>query len=238
MKKFSIESFALPSKVAIALVGMMSLSIIGYGIRDIKLGCPVYAGLAVIILGLVYGIIAVLSLLNEKGYLDRTTTVYASKEGNTLPMSITVDCDIYPVIPFYLRLVGKEIEHRKMGSKVTLEKRDGNLHVDGVEVHRYFSPNQKDGKHIKGHELRKELRSKQVLNACVIDALFANQQMIPEDWKTGLTYFWGTIFYNPENHLCVEYLYWRFGRWRWRYRQLDEDWYYNSPAALCEFILP
>ncbi len=231
MKKFSIESLSFSRKTAIAAVAIIFLGIIGYGIVDIFLNQSFYLGWVILIVGFFYGAIAALLFLNNKDDSNSTAGVSTPKE-EMPPMSISVDCDVYPIIPFYLRLVGKEAEHRKMG-KVMLEKRtDGNLYVDGVEVCRYFSPNQKDGRHIQGHELRKELRNKRVLNACVLDAIFRNQQMIPDDWKTGLTYFWGTIFCNPEDHLCVECLYWYFGRWRWRYRSLEECWYYNSPAAV------
>ena len=111
-----------------------------------------------------------------------------------LPMFIVIDGDLNPNVPSGLYLTGDGTEHRKMG-KITLEKReDGKLYANGVEVVRYLSPNQQNGKSIQGHKLRKELKDVQVLNACIMDALLANPQLILDEWKTGYTYFLGTTF--------------------------------------------
>lgn len=148
-----------------------------------------------------------------------------------LPMSITIDGDLNPNVPSGLYLTGEGTEHRKMG-KITLEKReDGKLYANGKEVVRYLSPNQKNGKMIQGHKLRKELKVKQVLNACILDALRANTQLIPDEWKTGYTYFWGTIFRNADGFLCVYCLCWGDGRWDWDYYWLDRVWNVGDPAA-------
>ena len=149
-----------------------------------------------------------------------------------LPMSIVIDGDLNPNVPSGLFLTGEGTEHRKMG-KITLEKReDGKLYANGVEVVRYLSPKQQNGKSIQGHKLRKELKDKQVLNACIMDALRANTQLIPDEWKTGYTYFWGTIFRNANGLLYVGYLGWSGRQWGWSYRWLDDDWDSYSPAAV------
>lgn len=147
-----------------------------------------------------------------------------------LPTFVIVDCDLNPRIPSSLYLTGEGTEHRKMG-KMILEKRDGKLYANGREVVRYLSPNQQNGKTIQGHKLRKELKNKQVLNACILDALLANPQLIPDDWKTGVTYFWGTIFRSADGLLYVKYLVWFGGRWYWLYRWLGRDWDSRDPAA-------
>lgn len=148
-----------------------------------------------------------------------------------LPMSITIDADLNPNVPSDLYLTGKGTEHRKMG-KITLEKReDGKLYANGIEVVRYLSPNQQNGKTIQGHKLRKELKDKQVLNACILDALLANPQLIPDDWKTGVTYFWGTIFRDAIGFLYVGCLFWSGGRWNWDYNWLGHGWGSDRPAA-------
>ena len=147
------------------------------------------------------------------------------------PMSIWVDCDLDPRIPSGLYLTGEGTEHHKMGT-ILLEKRtDGKLYANGREVVRYLSPNQQNGKTIQGHKLRKELKNKQVLNACILDALLANPQLIPDDWKTGVTYFWGTIFRSADGSLYVECLYWVGSRWDWSFSWLGHGWGSNNPAA-------
>lgn len=148
-----------------------------------------------------------------------------------LPMSIVVDCDANPKIPSGLYLTGEGTEHRKMGT-ITLEKRtDGKLYANGREVVRHLSPNQQNGKVIQGHKLRKELKDKQVLNARILDALLANPQLIPDEWKTGYTYFWGTIFRDADGSLYVECLCWDGSRWDWSSYWLDDDWNDCGPAA-------
>jgi len=149
-----------------------------------------------------------------------------------LPMSIVVDCDLDPRVPSGLYLTGDGTEHRKMG-QITLEKRpNGKLYANGREVVRYLSPKQQNDKTIGGHKLRNELKGKQALNACILDALLANQQLIPEEWKKGFTYFWGTIFRGALGNLYVGCLCWYDGRWHWHDRWLVRDWDDVEPAAL------
>ncbi len=146
------------------------------------------------------------------------------------PLAIVINANLDPTIPSGLCLTGKGTEHRKMG-QVTLEKRpDGKLYANGTEVVRHRVPGQMNGT-IQGHKLRKELEGVQVLNACIMDALLANPELIPDEWKTGYTYFWGTIFRRADGNLCVGYLCWHDDRWDWGYRWLDGVWGGQNPAA-------
>jgi hypothetical protein len=150
----------------------------------------------------------------------------------SLPMSITVDCDLDPKISSGLFLTGKGTEHRKMG-KITLEKRaDGKLYANNKEVIRYLSPNQENGKVIDGYKLRQELKDKQVLNACILDVLLDNPWLIPDEWKDGFTWFWGTIFCDSDGDLCVRCLHWSVRQWRRGSRSLGSSWGVQFPAAL------
>lgn len=159
------------------------------------------------------------------------TATAPKQEPIPLPLSITIDTDRDPKIPSGLYLAGEGTEHRKMG-KMKLEKRmDGKLYANDKEVIRHLSPNQQNGKNMKGHALRNELKDKQVLNACILDALLANPQLIPDEWKNGRTYFWGTIFRDADGSLCVEYLFWDDDRWNWYCHWLDNDWNDGEPAA-------
>ena len=163
---------------------------------------------------------------------ESSPIVQPQLEPAPLPMSIIVNCDVNPRVPSGLYLDGEGTEHRKMGEAVTLEKRaDGKLYANGKEVIRYRSRKQQGGSYIQGHKLRKELADVQVLNACILDALLANPQLIPEEWKSGYTYFWGTIFRNAGGYLYVRCLYWDGSRWDWSYDWLGNDWYEDNPAA-------
>lgn len=144
---------------------------------------------------------------------------------------LIVDCDVLPNIPSGFFLESEGTEHRKTG-KMTLEKRaDGKFYANGVKVVRYLSPNQKNGKVIQGYKLRTELKKKQVLNACILDALLAHQKLIPDEWKIGHTYFWGTIFRDADGNLLVPSLSRDGDGWYWDCDWLDNDWFGYEPAA-------
>jgi len=154
----------------------------------------------------------------------RKEVYWQSNEGEHI-----VDCDAMPEI---LSDWQKE-EHRKMG-KVKLEKRDGKLYANGQEVVRHLSKNQKNGIMIGGHKLRQELvdmKGKIFLNACILDYLLKHPELIPEEWKKGVTYFWGTIFRRSDGSLFVADLRWFGGGWGWDDRWLDYAWGDDEPAA-------
>lgn len=136
-----------------------------------------------------------------------------------------VDSDTRPIL-YSLNLEGYGAEHRTMGV-VTLEKRiDGKLYANGREVVRYISPNQQSVR-ISGHELRRELRElkdKQTLNACILDALLANQELIPEEWENGINDFWGTIFRHATGDLYIKRFYWSGSKWDTHIRNLEKIW--------------
>lgn len=104
----------------------------------------------------------------------------------------------------------------------------------------HLSPNQKDGKVIEGHKLRKELEKNKVpvLNACVLDYLLLHPELIPEDWKkdengnTRFIYFWGTVFRGADGGLYVRCLFWYGGAWDWDCLYLDDDWDVQNPSAI------
>jgi hypothetical protein len=157
----------------------------------------------------------------------------AISQPELLPTTLVVDSDLDPKTPISLSLIGEGSEHRKMGNVVLEKRADGNLYANGVKVIRHISPNQQNGKTIQGHRLRKELEGKQILNACFLDALFANKEFIPEEWKTGVTYFFATVFADVAGKLCVKCLSWD-GEWHWSYGWLANEWLAEEYAACLE----
>lgn len=135
-----------------------------------------------------------------------------------------IDTDRTPNLPFS----GASIDQHQKGGKMIL---------DFSKINFYLSEKQKSGS-IGGHDLRKELKSKKVLNACVLDYLLENPHLIPEDWKkdskgnTRYIFFWGTIFRDSDGHLYVRCLYWHDGSWLSSYDWLDLGFYGDDPAAV------
>jgi hypothetical protein len=138
-------------------------------------------------------------------------------EPKQLPMSITLNTDATPFVPSNMSLQGEGTEHCGMGV-VTLENsEDGQLYANGVKVELYISSNQKGGDDsIRGYELAKELKDEPTLNARILDALYENQWLIPDDWGyDGPVYFWATKFRDKAKRICIGYI----------FRRADGTWY-------------
>lgn len=105
---------------------------------------------------------------------------------------------------------------------------------DHSRVRLHLDDGQKDGKWIKGDELRKKLINERVYTAHILDYLLKseNQHLIPEEWKKKVVFFWGTIYRGSGGDLCVRYLGWDGGRWGWYYDWLGGDWNSGYPAAV------
>lgn len=134
-----------------------------------------------------------------------------------------------PRIPEDMSLESIGAEHRGLSGRVKLEMRsDGKLYANGIAIERVSLSHQED---MKGHRLRKELKDHHSLNACFLDVLTTHQEFIPEEWKTGYTYFWGTIFCDLRGQCFVGCLFWLDGKWRWSYEYLGHRWSVRGRAA-------
>jgi hypothetical protein len=138
------------------------------------------------------------------------------------PVKHTIDCDADPFLP--------------EGWKVESHKKNGKLEWDSEKIQLYLSAGQKDGKSIEGNELQKELASKPVLNANVLAYLLAHPELIPEEWKGRVIFFWGTIYRFSDGSMCVRCLCWSDGWWGWDGRWLGSDFYDSNPAVLSASI--
>lgn len=128
-----------------------------------------------------------------------------------------IDCDTNPFIPD-----GWLVEEHKKG---------GLFKFDPAKISLYLSKKQKKGS-IGGHDLRKELSGKPVMNANVLDYLLAHPELIPEEWKGKYIFFWGTIYRYSFGYLCVRCLGWHGSMWDWSYFWLVSGFDSGSPAAL------
>ena len=128
-----------------------------------------------------------------------------------------IDCDVNPFIPN-----GWSVEEHKKGGMFKFNPEKISLHL---------SKKQKKGS-IGGHDLRKELSDKPVINANVLDYLLAHPELIPEEWKGKYIFFWGTIYRRSDGGLYVRGLYGDGSKWGWGCRWLDIDFNSGCPAAL------
>lgn len=138
---------------------------------------------------------------------------------------IIVNCDVLSIIPsdLSLSLKGPGAEHRKMGM-VEIENRHGVLYANGREVVCHLSMNQSHGM-IGGIKLREELSGRNLLNACILDALIKNPAIIPENWKQYQTFFWGDIYCDRNGVLWVRGIYQtNDGWWNSCRQRVDEEW--------------
>ena len=117
------------------------------------------------------------------------------------------------------------------GYNWTIEKHKKGGDIDLSKIELYLDEKQKNG-YIKGSKLRIKLKNKKVLNANVLDYLLAHPELIPEEWKEKVVFFWGTIYRNSDGKLYVRYLNWYGLYWYWDCGWLDYDFDSGSPAAL------
>ncbi|MFH1404639.1 MAG: hypothetical protein ABIH21_00890 [Patescibacteria group bacterium] len=140
-----------------------------------------------------------------------------------------IDCSAQPHIPNGLEIRLKD----QITSRVL-----GDLRFDPDKIDLYLDAGQKGDQTILGNDLRQILEGKPVLNACVLDHLLVNTQLIPEEWKqdsqgrTRYIYFWGTIYRASNGRLFVRCLYWNDGQWNWDYRWLGYRWRVQNPSAI------
>lgn len=135
----------------------------------------------------------------------------------TKPIEHLIDSDSAPFVPN-----GWTVEEHKKG---------GFFKFDPAKISLYLSKKQKKGI-IGGHDLRKELANKLVMNANVLDYLLAHPELIPEKWKGKYIFFWGTIYRNSGGNLRVRCLCWYGSEWFWLFRWLDDAFMSDLPAAL------
>jgi len=129
-----------------------------------------------------------------------------------------IDCDADPYLPEGLE-------------EVVSHKKGGVLEWNPVKAYLLLSPNQQNDFTIRGYNLRKELENEPVLNANVLDYLLAHPELIPEEWKGKIVFFWGTIYRDLDDNLYVRYLYWGGDCWGCDYYWLEDDWDGSSPAV-------
>ena len=131
-----------------------------------------------------------------------------------------IDCDKFPYLPRDWMLV----EHTPGGKVI--------WNPDEVEL--WLCDRQQKKKPINGNELRKLIRVMEMppLNARVLDYLLEHPDLIPEEWKGKVVFFWGNIYWDSDDRPCVRCLFWDGLVWHGDSYLLDSLWLDFSPAAL------
>src|SRR3989344_5392983 len=170
-------------------------------------------------------------------HFEKQTAEDATRATTLNETTIAANLGASPKLPFN----EAEVEQHIGEGWAIVEKRSDGLYLNGRKVVLYLSRRQQNGKLLKGYDLREELTGKPVLNANLLDALYDNPHLIPEDWKkddrgnTRFIFFWGTIYRGSAGSLCVGCLSFGDGSWNRSYCWLDDDWNDNNPAALATF---
>jgi hypothetical protein len=148
--------------------------------------------------------------------------------------TIMVNLDAPPTLPF----ADANIKFQTGTGWVRIEKCPDGLYVDDRKVIFYLSKRQKEGKDLKGYELREELFGKSVLHPNILDALYEHQNIIPEDWRMDkdgnihIIFFWGVIFCAVDGSFSVRSFFFLSNRWYRHERWLGDGWSFSSSAAL------
>lgn len=118
------------------------------------------------------------------------------------------------------------------GWKVESHQKGGMLAWSPRKVKLFFALQQKGDSHIEGSKLQEELARECVMNANLLDYLLANPELIPEEWRDKVVFFWGTIYRDSSNNLCVRDLCFCEGKWAWHCGWLKNVWRARSPAVV------
>ena len=134
-----------------------------------------------------------------------------------------IDCDSHPFVPVRNWEVR---ESDQLASRVT-----GQLEWNAANVGLFLSDTQKSDRH-EGNQLRKELESQRVLPANVLDHLLKHPHLISEEYKGKHVFFWGTIYRDSDDDLCVRCLDWSGDGWGWGFDWLVFGFSGDYPAAV------
>lgn len=156
------------------------------------------------------------AVVNKLGGLDGVQR-FLRGDAEVVIKTHAIDCDANPFVPD--------------DWKVKKHLKGGQLRWNPDEVSLYLCDEQRGGT-IEGNKLRKKLKGKPVLNACVLDYLLKHPDLIPDEWKGKAVFFWGTIYRDSGGDLYVRYLYWHGGKWDWNNRWLGDVFLDSNPAAL------
>jgi hypothetical protein len=120
-----------------------------------------------------------------------------------------IDCDADPFVPTEWTVE----EHQKGGQFI--------WNVSQVRLYLSDQQSKRHGR-IRGTTLRAELERKHIFNANVLDYLLAHPVLVPDEWKSKVILFMGTIYSDSRNFRFIRCLRWGTEGWGSGYVWLDE----------------
>jgi hypothetical protein len=116
-----------------------------------------------------------------------------------------IDCDADP------------FTHRGYHVVERLSRKEGFVQFDASKDDELWPAMDRISPRADGHRLFKELQTKPVLTAHVLDYRLAHPDTIPKKWAGRHIFYWGTIYANDEypDRLYVRYLCWDGTKNRW-----------------------
>lgn len=163
-------------------------------------------------------------VLEGRAEICRVERLVVGDAAGAVATPYIINCDAKPFEPSGLT-VAPEVD--QLPCRV-----QGQLILDPTKIRLHLSPNQQDGLCIKGDKLKMELANKSVLPANVLDFYLTNSHLIPKELKGKASFFWGTLYRNSSDCLCVRYLYCHVSKWSSSYRRLAYDLFDVNPAVL------
>jgi len=153
--------------------------------------------------------------------------------------TILVDLEFPPLI------LAPDLKIRKHSGKglAIIGNCDGDLYYKGDKIRLYPFKRKPNGRLDKfnGYGLYRELSGKPVLNSNVLDALYYNLHLLPENLKRRddkgripLATFWGTIYKHKHTTTCyIRYLFFDDDQeWHRGFGWLNGDWSEVNPVAV------
>lgn len=133
---------------------------------------------------------------------------------NDLSAQIEIDTSKIPI----------DSEMSANGLSVKYHQTMGSITWDPSKYTLWKSPAQVRGLTVSGRVLKRQVMSLPVVNAVVLDCLYANQNFIPKEWECYESiFFWGTEYGHARGFDAVRCLFSLGNRWHVSYKDLDKE---------------
>lgn len=163
-------------------------------------------------------------LTHNKAFFIQVYALYRRWTG-LRTIDLNTDFHKSPNIPSGWSILESDQIFSRLRGKWSLNSHDQYLHLTSCQ-------RRSQSRSAKGTVIRAELEGEIVVPANQLDFYLRNPDLIPEDWRGKEIVFWGSIFRDENNELCVRYLVWEGLTWRPKKRLLTQTFGIYSYAFL------